>query len=294
MTIKMKDSELLKLMEEVSAEVTTLLKSEDSKKPEESSSSSSSGSDAPPVDEGSASGSPPSDNPGESSASVSASGSPSEESSSGSSSGSSPDAMPPAPAGDPAAAAPAAPAPAAGAPAPAAGAPAPDQGQPDVNSLTQAFVEIGQKNPEELKTYYLACVAAIKQVMGGGNSPAPDAGQAPAAPAPQAAPAPAAPMMKSEAIKFADVKEIKDLQSEVETLSKAIKLMLETPVRKAITGVSFVARTEEPAAEMSRDVVLTKLNERITDLSLTKSDRERIDSYVFGNIGFDGIKDLLK
>ena len=86
-----------------------------------------------------------------------------------------PAAAPPADAG----AAPAAPADAA--------APAPDQA-PDVNSLTQAFVEIGQKNPVELKTYYLACVAAIKQVMGGGQAPAPDA----AAPAPAVAPAPVA------------------------------------------------------------------------------------------------------
>lgn len=294
MTMKMKDSELLKLMAEVSAEVDTLLKAEAPPKDEESSSSSSSDS---------ASGSPAVDNPDESSASISA-GSPEASGSPDGSRSGSPDVPPPDAAAAPAGATP----PAAGPPADAApvapadgAAPAPDQGQPDVASLTQAFVEIGQKNPEELKTYYLACVAAIKQVMGGGEAPAPEAPAAPAAPAPSAPPAPS-PMGKSEIVtlieskplNFGEVKEIKDLREEVDTLSKAMKMMLEVPVRKAVTGISYVNRTVEPEATPTREETLAKLDAKISDISLSKSDRARITSYAIGTIGFDGIKDLLK
>lgn len=178
--------------------------------------------------------------------------------------------------------------------------------------------EYSQLPPEELKMHFLACKAALAEAMGGGQPEqapegTPPEGTPPAASPPMASPAEAAPQpppalkseMKSvpanggkpEAVlgKSEDASKIEDLENQVEALTKAVKLSLEQPVRRAITSVAFLPRTEaEPEQAPSRAVIREKLSEVIRTKQLKKSDSDRIISYEMGSIGYEQIKDLLK
>ena len=175
--MKIKDAQVKQILAEVEAEIGSLLKSEtdrlakghDESAPEASASpgEGSEGSPSAPPAEGSESGPPPD-----------ASGAP-------------PDASAP---------------PADGAPPEAPGAPvdpAADQGPADPEALMAEYAKLP---PEELKVHFMACKAALAQVMGvdpeaGASPEAPPAGPSapPVAPSPSpAGPPPGGPLMQAE------------------------------------------------------------------------------------------------
>lgn len=184
--------------------------------------------------------------------------------------------------------------------------------------------------PEELKAHYMAAKAALFELMGGGaegSAPAsPDASPAPAAPEASntAAPGPTAPppalkaemkappatgSLKDQAPAVPDAiekgpslgkserdAEVEDLKQQVELLTKAMDLALHTPVRKAVTSVAYLPKTEDKPAEnkpLSKSDVQDKMRKALQSGKLTKSQRESLFSYTLGNIEFDKIKDLL-
>ena len=160
--------------------------------------------------------------------------------------------------------------------------------------------------------HFEAAKAALIQVTGVD----PDAAVAPPAPpaavpapvAPVASPAPVspspAPALKSEK-EVADIlakseQAVKDLEAklqdqnlQIEGLIKAVDLVVNRPVRKAITSVDFLGKSETPEKVPSRSEIQAQLNE-LAKTDLKKSDMERIISFSLGNVGYDQVKDLIK
>jgi hypothetical protein len=316
--MKLKNSELKSILAEVETEIESLLKGEadalkKAKDDSEGSDDSSGGDSAPAADaspaddagsapEASASApAPEAPAPDASATTPEASGSPAPEASA------SAPAEASAPAGDPAAAA----------------APA------DPEALKAEYAKL---SPEELKAHYMAAKAALFEMMGAAGGAGPEASAPAPAPAPAAPPAgPEAsasapvppPAMKAEvpasmkkvpangdalkdqspavpdAIKKSEKDaEVEDLKQQVELLAKAVDLALGTPVRKAITSVAHIPRTEEPAktenVSPNSPEVKEKIRKAIGSGKLSKSQKDKIFSYTLGNIGFDQVKDLLE
>jgi hypothetical protein len=208
--------------------------------------------------------------------------------------------------------------------------PAADQSN-DPQALQDEYSKLGAADPEALKNHYLACKAALFALMGAGaDASAPPAAPvapvaSPAAPMapPVASPSPSAPpamkseksaggmpttteaanggqgMMKSE-------KEIKDLTDKLAKQEEAMAGLLtlvtsvvETPVRKAITSIAHMAKTEdeksskEDFSKLSKSEVKAKLR-LAAEKPLRKSDRELINSFDLGNIGVDKVAHLIK
>jgi hypothetical protein len=84
--------------------------------------------------------------------------------------------------------------------------------------------------------------------------------------------------------------EVNELKAQVETLTKALTMMVERPVRKAQISVPASAT---PALPLTKNEVTTKLTALTADPKLSKSDRERINAYYNRNISVEQIKDLL-
>jgi hypothetical protein len=205
--------------------------------------------------------------------------------------------------------------------------PAADQSN-DPQALQDEYSKLGAADPEALKNHYLACKAALYALMGAGaDASAPPAAPvapvaSPAAP-PVASPSPSAPpamkseksaggmpttteaanggqgMMKSE-------KEIKDLTDKLAKQEEAMAGLLtlvtsvvEAPVRKAITSIAHMAKTEneksskEDFSKLSKSEVKAKLR-LAAEKPLRKSDRELINSFDLGNIGVDKVAHLIK
>ena len=209
---------------------------------------------------------------------------------------------------------------------PADGAPADPAADAGPVDPQQLMAEYAKLPPEELKVHYMACKAAIAQVMGAdpdaasagappdasASASASPAGPAAASPAPLAqAEVPAnggkiVPAAKSEPAadgaplaKAEDrVKELEaivaDQNSTVERLAKAVDKFLGQPVRKAITGTDFGPRAGSQAQEPSKAEVDAKLKEVISAGKLSKSDSERVIAYSMGHVGYDQIKDLIE
>lgn len=315
MTMKIKDSQVKAILDEVQAELGSLLDAETArlaKAVEESPG------EAPEGDAGGDSA--PASAPGPADASAPPDAAPADASAS-------PDAS--------------APADASASPEGAPADPAADAGPVDPEAL---MAEYSKLPPEELKVHYMAAKAALAQIMGGdpeaggpagappmdpatGSGPVgapPDAGAGsppPGAPpmgppggAPPMDPNAPPPTMKAEpqasvpatggtqraavpdAIvhKSEDATKIKDLEEQVELLVKAVDLVIGQPMRKAVTGVSFVPRTADSKAPLSKEEINAKLGEVIRSRKLNKSESERAISYTMGNIGFEQIKDLLE
>lgn len=234
-------------------------------------------------------------------------------------------AAPPAPeASAPAPEASAAPAPdAAAAPEADAGM---EQGPVDPAALEAEYAKLP---PEELKAHYLAAKAALFAVMGGASAGAPagappdaSASAAPvppgasAAPAPSAVPppppAPSAPAagpsatpvdptlgkaaMPSNPNGSLGKSEVDDLKAQVATMAKALSLLAGSPMRKAITDLSYVPKAgeEKPAVKLTKGEVLGKLKEVTRNPSLQKSDRDLINRYCEGGVDVSAIEHLLK
>lgn len=215
------------------------------------------------------------------------------------------------PTGDPAADASSG-APAGGPPAgPAAGAPPADPAAQQPGLTPEALqAEYAQLPPEELDMHIQAALAA-KEALAATAAPAagpaagaPPAGPAAGAPPPSAPPAgPPDPMaMGKEELRInkeanggkitEGVKKSEDLiaqlaalvksqQEDIENLSKAVKIVLETPVRKSVLSFSEVAtemKKSEPTAPKSRKDVddFIKSNAH----RMTKSERDLWLDYV--------------
>lgn len=164
--------------------------------------------------------------------------------------------------------------------------------------------EYAKLTPDELKMHYMAAKAALFEIMGqeqAAPAPAPEA-------APPAAPPAAEPAMKGEmkpegnggevkALKKSeDAEKVEQLEKtlqernqEVELMAKALDMVLKTPVRKAITNIQTVP--EQKA--MTPEEVKQKLKQ-VAGSPLKKSDRDLINKFCVGSIGQDKIEHLLK
>jgi hypothetical protein len=231
---------------------------------------------------------------------------------------------PPAPGGDEGAMD-APPADATGAPPADGSAPAgPDAGASADPAADQSMdpealkAEYAQMPPEMLKAHYLACKEALFATMATADpaaAGAPDASAPPAPPAgppagPAGAPAPdAPPALKAEkgmtehpeangenpltAVKKSEER-IQNLEATLGVLTSAMTKFLSTPVRKSV-----VSLTELPASKVAVDVtgmskseIETRLKEIVRNPALKKSDREKINSFKFGNLKIDQIAHL--
>lgn len=207
-----------------------------------------------------------------------------------------------------------------GAPAPeggAEGAPA-DPASAGAGPVDPAALEAEYEKlpPEELKAHYLAAKAAIFKLMGGGaGSPGPEA--PPAGPDASASAGPGAgapppagpgggmppPAMKGEKsgnrlvepkgsaggisipANGGVVKSEPSIQEQLDVLTKALSMMANQPVRKAVLNLSDVSKSEAPVnRNLSRAEVTAKLTEKSADPSLAKSDRQAINDYYDGKI----------
>lgn len=103
-------------------------------------------------------------------------------------------------------------------------------------------------------------------------------------------------LLKSEveAIK----KENEDLKKNIEGLVAAMNAYVtkKAPARKAITNIEFVKKSEEenqpkPLSKKEVDAILAQ---KVTDPSLSRADREAINSFYLTNAGVEKIAHLLK
>lgn len=207
----------------------------------------------------------------------------------------------------------ASPAPADASPAPGADGqdPAADDQPMDMESLKAEYAKLP---PEELKMHYMAAKAALFMAVGGGQeaSAAGDAGQP--APAPSAPPSEAsapAPAMKKELqaspgsggqMKKSETaapqvdprdEEIKLLKSQVEGLAVVVDKVLAQPLRKAITSVAHLPKTEVEKKTLTKEEINVKLSEKARE-PLKKSDRDLINKFYTGSAGLADIEHLLK
>lgn len=285
MSLKIKESELQELLEEVAGDLAKAFESEKEKlaKAEGSAETSPMAKDAPP---------PTEETPGE--ASASASGAPD----------ASADA-PPVPEASESTMSPD------GAPAPDGMDPAADAGAALTPEALQA--EYCKLPPEELDMHIKAALAAKAATA----APAPDAGMAPPSPDMSAPPAgPSAPPMGPPAMKAElnlnasaqggkithkherEIAELRDLvksqAEDTENLTKAIKFMLEAPQRKAVTSVAHLPKVESEKAPMTRSDVHKRLNELSQRPDLKKSDRQLINDFFDGKVKADKLAPLFE
>lgn len=91
-----------------------------------------------------------------------------------------------------------------------------------------------------------------------------------------------------------------DLKKTVEDLVQAMTKFVagkKAPTRKAITEISVIEKSEKEQIDLSRipSAEITKiLSQKTMEKTLSKSDRELIDSYYFKKVGVDAIAHLLK
>ena len=98
-----------------------------------------------------------------------------------------------------------------------------------------------------------------------------------------------------DAIKKSEAK-IADLTAQVDGLAKALEIALSTPVRKAVTSVAHIAKSEEhvEAKPLSKAEVQTKVRAALASGKLTKSQKDQLFSYSLGHIGLDQIASILE
>jgi hypothetical protein len=126
---------------------------------------------------------------------------------------------------------------------------------------------------------------------------APDASMAPPAPAPEAAPEEEQPAMKSEDDETSLVKaELETVKAQMAEMEAVILKMARTPVRKSVIATDYVGKpTETPAVEvpnLTKKEVFDRLAPRMSELS--KSDRQLVNQFAFGNVAITEIAHLLK
>ena len=165
--------------------------------------------------------------------------------------------------------------------------------------------EYAQLPPEELKIHYMAAKAALFELMGGaaggdaGGAPAPGPDAGAGAPPPEAsappapAPAPAAGPGPDEAFKSEIRKSEKALEAKIQSLTKAVELLAGIPVRKAITGIPALNKSEKKVPTRAEQE--KKVNERIKKGGLSKSEHSKLVSWAWDkNAAYDTIKDIVE
>ena len=187
-------------------------------------------------------------------------------------------------------ASPAAPAPEAS-PAAPAGPPAGAEGgiPDDPAALMDMF---SQLPPQKIKAIYMAAKQALISIQGGQAGGPPSSAGAP--PAPAGPPPGAPPAMKAEmksspgnggkVLKNENEeinKILKNQNEKIELLTQVIQKMAGTPVRKAVTSVTQLNKSETTSTEvtMSKSEISSKLSEVIKSGNLNKSEREKIRKY---------------
>lgn len=94
-------------------------------------------------------------------------------------------------------------------------------------------------------------------------------------------------------------KENEDLKKNLESLVAAMNTFMtkKAPVRKAITDIEFIKKSEEGQNEvkpMTKSEIDTILSKKVVDPSLTRADREAINQFYLTNAGVEKIAHLLK
>lgn len=104
-------------------------------------------------------------------------------------------------------------------------------------------------------------------------------------------------MMKSEmSIKEVDMqKQIQELEGKIGSLTKSLEKLATVPQVKAISGDTFLAKSEvAPANLLTKAEVVAKLREKARDPKLSFSDRAKITQYTY-NVGSEAeIKKFLE
>ena len=186
--------------------------------------------------------------------------------------------------------------------------------------------EYAQLAPEELDMHIQAAMAAKEALAGAASAGAPPMappGASPA-PAPAASPAPAGPPMmgkgeltagkviptgkenggiaKSETdslkAELAELKKsIADKNEDVELLTKAVKMVIEKPQRKAITSVGqlqYLGKSEAPAAPQ-KTYTKAEADAKLSAIlpSLSKSERNLVVQYSLGRVEIGALESIL-
>jgi hypothetical protein len=87
-----------------------------------------------------------------------------------------------------------------------------------------------------------------------------------------------------------------DLQAQVEKLTSVLSLFIGKPIQKAVTGTSYVAKSEETVEvkSITPAQVTAKLSQLTRSPDLKKSDRDLVNGYYEGTVKVDAIAHLLK
>ncbi len=86
-----------------------------------------------------------------------------------------------------------------------------------------------------------------------------------------------------------------ELEAQVETLAKALKTVLTTPQRKAVTDLTYLGKGEGSEQKiLTKSEITAKLTELTRKPDLKKSDRDLITRFYEGDVKVDAIEHLLK
>jgi hypothetical protein len=179
--------------------------------------------------------------------------------------------------------------------------------------------EYAQLPPDQLDMHIQAAMAAKEALAGAASAGAPPMASPMAPPAPAASPAPAGapPMMGKNEIKtgkenggmvksevdvlraeLADLKKsLTDKNEDVELLTKAVKMVIEKPSRKAVTSVSQLQYLGKSEAPVTTQKTFTKAEAeaKLTAVlpSLTKSERDLVVQYSLGRVQIGALESIL-
>lgn len=173
-------------------------------------------------------------------------------------------------------------------------------------------MEYSQLPPDQLKMHLEAAMAAMQALEGAGGQGQPPAPAAPMAP-PAGPPAGPPPAMKADLTPSGDAngtlkselsglkaemeslkKSLTEKTEDVENLTKAVKLVLERPERKAVTGISYLGKSEVVTQE-KKSFTPAEARQKLNDLipSLSKSERAVVLDFYEGRVGPDKLEAIL-
>ncbi len=102
-------------------------------------------------------------------------------------------------------------------------------------------------------------------------------------------------LLKESAEKVAALEALVKSQGEDnENLAKAIKLMMEQPLRKAVTSVAHLPKVEAEKAPLTKAVINARLKELSAKPDLKKSDRQLINDFYDGVVKADALAPLFE
>jgi len=179
--------------------------------------------------------------------------------------------------------------------------------------------EYSQLPPDQLDMHIQAALAAKEALAGAANagaaSPAAAPPMAPPAASPAASPAPMVAkgeiktgkeqggMVKSEAAALREElaalkKSLTEKDEDVQLLTKAVKMVIEKPERKAVTSMAqlqYLGKSEvqaAPKAVFTKAEAEAKLSAVLP--SLTKSERDLVVQYSLGRVKIDALSSILE